>query len=65
MDKLGWITRLKLCWVVLTKGTYNPAEYRTKHAQKQWDICRERDRDMNAAVRPRVDDCPESEFGDQ
>ena len=54
MDKLGWLTRIKLCWVVLTKGKFNPAEYRTRYMQEQWDICRKRDAEMNACIRPRT-----------
>ena len=38
-DKLGWWTRIRLCWTVLTKGEYDPTQYRTRLAQEQWDIC--------------------------
>lgn len=63
-NKLGWITRIKLCWRVLTRGTYDPDKYRTRHAQKQWRTCEQRRRDLDATIRPKRD-CPESEFGDQ
>ena len=54
-DRLGWITRLKLCWSVLIKGTYDPKEYRTREAQKQWDLCRRRDKEMASTIRPRTE----------
>ena len=53
-DKMSWGTRIKLCWQVLTKGTHNPELYRTRHAQEQWDICRQRDKEMNECNRPRT-----------
>lgn len=61
-DKLGWWTRIRLCWTVLTKGEYDPTQYRTRLAQEQWDICRQRDKEMNACARPRTEVSP-SEYG--
>ena len=54
-DKLSWGTRLKLCWTVLTKGKYNPALYRTRHYEEQWQICQQRLKEMQATCRPRTD----------
>ena len=56
MDKheLSWKNRLKLCWAVLTTGKYNPSDYKTIHEQEQWDLCRQRDKEMNACTRPRT-----------
>jgi hypothetical protein len=63
-DKLSLWTRLRLCWDMLTRGKYDPRDYKTVHEQEQWNICEQRRRDMEVASRPRTD-CPESEFGDQ
>ena len=52
--KLSWWTRIKLCWAVLTKGKYDHTQYRTRHMQKQWDTCRQRDIEMAATCRPRT-----------
>ena len=52
-DKLSWITRIKLCWTVLTTGKYNPKEYKTKHEDEQWQICQKRLKEMQATIRPR------------
>ena len=54
-DKLAWITRLSLCWTVLTKGKYNPKDYKTKHEEKQFRICQKRLKEMQACVRPRTE----------
>ena len=65
-DKMSFWTRVKLCWYVFTKGSL-PAklkEYRSRHAQKQWNICEQRRIDMEVASRPRTD-CPESEYMNQ
>jgi len=53
-DKFSWLTRLKFCWTLLTRGTYNPKDYKTIHEQKEWDACRKRDKEMNKCVRPRT-----------
>lgn len=53
-DKLSWVNRLKLCYFILLKGTYkNMPQYRTEHEQEQWDICRKRDAELRATIRPR------------
>ena len=54
-NKLGWWTRIKLCWSVLTTGAYNPKDYRTRDAQKQWDICQKRQAEMDACIQPRTE----------
>ena len=51
---LSWPTRLKLCWDVLVKGKFESTHYKTKHEQEQWEICRQRDREMDACKRPRT-----------
>ena len=53
-DKLSWITRFKLCYQVLLYGLFDPTQYRTRYAQKQWEICQKRQREMDACVRPRT-----------
>ena len=53
-DKLSWKTRLMLFWEVFTKGKYDPRDYKTIHEQEQWDLCRKREAEMNACVRPRT-----------
>ena len=63
-DKLGWSTRLKLCWAVLSKGVYDPKKYKTIHDQQQQEVCDQRRRELDATKRPRTDG-PESEYGDQ
>ena len=40
---------------MLITGTYDHNNYRTIHAQQQWDICRLRDKEMNACIRPRTE----------
>ena len=52
-DKLSWRTRAKLCWSVLTKGKYDPRDYKTIRQQEQWDICEQRRRDLEGGHRPR------------
>ena len=54
-DKLRWVTRLKLCWFILTKGTTEGLPlHRTKREEEQWNICRQRDKELEAASRPRT-----------
>ena len=54
-DKLSWISRLKLCWFILSKGTTKDLPlYRTRHEEEQWKICRQRDKELAAACRPRT-----------
>jgi hypothetical protein len=57
-------TRARACWEILIKGEYTPDDYRSRHAQKQWNICEQRRRDLEVSTRPRSD-CPESEYMDQ
>jgi hypothetical protein len=38
---------------VLTKGKYNWREYRTRHDEEQWLICKQRIEEMDACVRER------------
>ena len=64
-NKMSWITRLRLCWTVLTKGVYNTKMYRTRHAQQQWDACRQRDIELQKGCRPRTSFKTRSEFMDQ
>ena len=54
-EKLSWGTRIKLCWQVLVRGTYDPKLYRTRHMQEQWVKCRARDKEMNKCTRPRTE----------
>jgi len=63
-NKMGFWTRIKLCWKVLMGKTFNLEEYRTRHSQKQWEICERRRRDLEKTIQPRTP-CKESEFGDQ
>lgn len=53
-DTLSWPTRLKLCWDVLVKGKFERGHYKTIHEQEQWDICRQREKEMNSNIRPRT-----------
>jgi hypothetical protein len=53
-DTLSWATRIRLCWDVLVKGIFKREHYKTIHEQEQWDICRQRDKEMNATTRPRT-----------
>jgi len=64
-NKMSWITRLRLCWTVLTKGVYNKNMYKTRYMQRQWDICRERDKEMQKGCRPRTNYNDDSEFMEQ
>jgi hypothetical protein len=50
-NKMSFWTRIKLCWKALMHGTYEPAEYRTRDAQKQWEICERRRRDLGKTIR--------------
>lgn len=52
-SKLDWSTRLRLCWDVLTKGRYDPRDYRTTKQEEQWIICEKRRKELDAANRPR------------
>ena len=54
-DKLNWRTRLRLCWVVLTKGEYDPEDYKTKKQEAQWQICEQRRKELEATIRPRTE----------
>ena len=60
-DKMSLWTRARLCWAVLTEGEFNPRNYRSRRAQKQWEICEQRRKDMEVESRPSTD-CPESEW---
>ena len=53
-DKLSWLTRLRLCWEVFTRGQYDPRDYRTRHQEQQWQICEERRKEMEKCTRPRT-----------
>jgi len=54
-NKLAWSSRLKLCWFILSKGTtIDLPLYRTRHEEEQWNICRQRDKELEAASRPRT-----------
>ena len=59
---MSWSSRLKLCWNVLTRGVYNPEDYKSKEEQRRWDSCRKRDKEMNACIRPRTE-VGENEYG--
>ena len=63
-EKMSLRTRLRLCWTVLVKGTYDPKNYKTRHAQKQWNTCEQRRKDLEVSCRPRTD-CADSEYMDQ
>ncbi len=54
-DTYSWLTRIRLCWTVLTTGRHNPKDYKTRDEEKQWQICRQRDRELASAIRPRTD----------
>ena len=51
--KLSVRTRLRLCWDILTRGKYDPRDYKTVHEQEQWDICEKRRKELIASTRPR------------
>jgi hypothetical protein len=53
-DKLSWLTRLKLCCAVLTKGKYNHEDFKTVYEQEQWEICELKRKELAAACRPRT-----------
>lgn len=64
--KLGWWTRLKLCFLVLFKGNYydDQVVLDTKTAGElaiwidrriQWNICRKRDKELLATHRKRTE----------
>ena len=63
-DKMSLWTRVRCCWAIVTKGSVNLEPYRSRRAQKAWDICEQRRKDLEVNSRPRTD-CPDSEFGDQ
>ena len=53
-DKLGWLTRLSLCWNVFTRGKYDPRDYKTIRQQEQWDACEQRREELESTIRPRT-----------
>ena len=55
MDKLSWINRLKLCFVVMFKGKYNSKDYKSRRQEEQWKICRQREAEIDAYTRPRTE----------
>ena len=54
-DKFSWVTRLKLCWSVLTKGKCNLEDYRTIHQQEQFEVCEKRRGELAGSARPRTE----------
>jgi hypothetical protein len=61
-DKLSFLTRIKLCWEVLTRGEYDPRNYRTRHLEKQWQICEKRRKELEACTRPRTEYAPRDDW---
>jgi hypothetical protein len=51
-NKMSFWTRIKLCFRVLVRGNYNPEDYKTRGAQRQWIICENRRRELEKTVRP-------------
>ena len=54
-DKLSYATRIKLCWEVLTRGKYDPRNYKTRHQEEQWQNCEKRREEMESYTRPRTE----------
>jgi len=52
-DKFSWVTRLKLCWGVLTKGKCDFGDYRTVRQQERFEICEKRRKELAGTMRPR------------
>ena len=52
---MSWKTRLKAVWDILVHGNLINAPYRTKHAEKQFELCQQRQREMDACIRPRTE----------
>ena len=54
-NKISWIDRLRVCWFVLKKGTVDGMpECKTQFQKEQWEICKKRQAEMDACVRPRT-----------
>lgn len=54
-NKLSFWTRIKLCLTVLFTGNYNPEKYLTRDRAKQLKICQQRQKEMDACIRPRTE----------
>ena len=53
--RFSWKTKLRLCWDVMTRGRYDPRDYKTIHEEEQWEICEKRRDEMDACKRPRTE----------
>ncbi len=53
-DKLSWISRLKLCWEVFTRGKYDSRDYKTIREEERWERCEQMRKDLASTCRPRV-----------
>ena len=60
-EKMSFWTRIRFCWTVLTRGAYDPRDYMSRHAAKELKICQQREKEMQAATRPRTE-VTESEY---
>ena len=52
-NRLSWATKLRLCWDVLTKGQYDPRDYKTINEQEAWDRCEQMRKELESTHRPR------------
>ena len=52
-NKFSFLTRIRLCWVVLTTGKYDTRDYKAIHEEEQWEICEKRRKELAASCRPR------------
>ena len=63
-EKMSFWTRVRLCWAALVTGEYDPKNYLSRHAVKQLKICQQREKELQAACRPRTS-APQSEYMNQ
>lgn len=63
-EKMSFWTRIRFCWTVLTTGAYNPMNYLSRHAARELATCKQREKELQAACRPRTN-VGESEYMSQ
>jgi len=52
-NSFSWMTRIRLCWNVFTRGKYDSRDYKTIHEEKQWKICEKRREELTVSCRSR------------
>ena len=59
---LSWSNRLKLCWEVLTRGKYDPRDYKTILEEEVHERCEKMRSDLRKGERQRTGPKKESEW---